>query len=109
MAGASGLADFAVDPLSKGDNYSRHMTRALDLESLDKHLYFVNTTVYDKKKRRAVPQEVPMRLPLDIIQRLFLRDPRAINPLANDAADWDVPVFRGHCRVHVFKPRPSVC
>lgn len=43
-----------------------------------------------------------MRLPHEILAKIQMQDPKSLNPLNQDAAEWDVPIFRNHLVVATF-------
>jgi hypothetical protein len=49
-----------------------------------------------------------VRLPHEILAEIFRRDPKQVNPLAQDSSEWDVPVFREHTVVRSFGVKNTV-
>ena len=74
VTGGEGLEDLCLSPEIRGDNYARHLNRALGLKDLDLQTYNVSTRLYNKKTGKNEEGELPIWPPTEIFSSIAEKD-----------------------------------
>jgi len=98
LAGATGVAELAIDPKWADKNGSRHAKLVLGRHYELPDLYFTEAPMYEKKDCHRSISKIPMQLPSMIFRKEyenFVEPPENLEP-DSSLSSFDCPKYRNH-------------